>query len=121
MNKPEKVWIPQNQSGELLSLLSVTATSKPNPELYLMLFRRKLQALIAQDPKEARQAMELSQEQAPELWAIAEQSSVGEWASQLVSSDSMIQLLKTIDWSKPGRVSESQEPISLQEITEQML
>jgi len=52
-----------------------------------------LQKLVKADPKEARKALEMSQEQAPELFLIAQSHPQSQWATALMNSDSMLNLL----------------------------
>lgn len=57
--------------------------------LYLMLLQNLLQRLIDTNPTVARNAMEISADAAPELWAVAARSPRSDWASELVRSDSL--------------------------------
>ena len=100
MNSLSRVWQPATGPG--LSLPQQQALSVPDPKgpmgrsLYLSLLEGKLTALVAADPQEARGAMEMSQEAAPDLWAIAEQSPPSRWASELVRSDGVNALLSAV-------------------------
>ena len=52
-----------------------------------------MQRLVDADPKAAREALEMSQEQAPELYLIAQNQPPSQWPQSLMSSDSMHSLL----------------------------
>ena len=52
-----------------------------------------LERLVDADPKAAREALEMSQEQAPELYLIAQNQPPSQWPQSLMSSDSMHSLL----------------------------
>ena len=115
-----KVWMPDGPlSAPQRRLLSVTASSKPQRSLYLSLLEQKLDALVKENQTAARQALELSQEQAPELWSIAEQSPPAQWAPQLVRSEGMQRLLAEVKWDSPGSLQSVQKQ-SLLEIVEQL-
>lgn len=122
MNTSPQAWLPAGQdlSREQSRLLSVPTRSKPTPSLYRDLLARKLQVLIDADPKEAQRAMEMSREQAPELWMIAENEPRRNWGQALMSSDSMQILLNQVDWSLPGMVREAPTEQSLIELLEQI-
>ena len=52
-----------------------------------------LQRLVDADPRAAREALEMSQEQAPELYLIAQNQPPSQWAQSLMSSESMHSLM----------------------------
>lgn len=58
-----------------------------------LLLLQHLRRLVDKDPKAAREAMEMSQEQAPELHLIAQSQPVTQWPQSLMSSDSMHSLM----------------------------
>jgi len=70
MDTSRKFWIP---AGATLSrsqalILAIPSPHKPDPQMFKDQFGRKLQSLIDQLPfKEARAALELSPEHAPNL------------------------------------------------------
>ena len=120
MNNMQTYWIPKGSlTPGQASLLSVPATAKPSQDLLRPLLARKLQSLIDQSPQEAQAALEMSQEQAPELYLIAKNETRSQWAQALTNSDSMQSLLSRIDWTQPGSL-ESLPPQNLQELLEQM-
>jgi hypothetical protein len=84
-------------------------------DLYRHLLAVKLDGLIQQDPKEALQAMEMSAEQAPDLYSIAQQRPRSEWAAAIVQSDSLMPLLAKV--TTKGRLLPKQEQ-PLREILE---
>ena len=115
-----KVWMPDGPlTAPQRRLLSVTASSQPKPDLYRNLLEQKLSQLVSQDEQAARQALELSQEQSPELWEIAEENPPNQWGPMLARSESMQRLLAQIAWNKPGSL-QPQKPQSLMEIAEQL-
>ena len=117
MSSSRKVWIPGGVPPEAEMALSVEASGKPiTPALYRLLLARKLDSLIQADPQAARSALEMSQEQAPELWAIAEQYPMGQWGSAIVGSDLMMALLGQM--AGPGRLGQPEPPQSLREVIE---
>ena len=59
----------------------------------LLLLSQHLRKLVEADPQEAREALEMSQEQAPELFLIAQNQPQAQWAQSLMSSDSMRSLM----------------------------
>jgi DNA-directed RNA polymerase subunit F len=73
------------------------ASSRPQPlteqERDHQSLLEHLQKLVKADPKAAREALEMSQEQAPELLQIAQNQPPNQWAEALMSSDSMRSLL----------------------------
>ena len=58
-----------------------------------LLLSKHLERLVYADHKAAREALEMSQEQAPELYLIAQNQPPSQWAKSLMSSDSMLSLL----------------------------
>lgn len=90
MTSSQKAWLP---AGLPLALAVPMPPQPMTPSLYRDLLQTRLDELIQQDVKAARRAMELSQEDAPGLWAIAEQYPSSQWASAIVRSDQMTNLL----------------------------
>ena len=119
MSNSNMVWVPSGLPGNLGQALSV-----PNPgqkemthDLYRHLLAAKLDRLIQADPMEARQAMEMSVEYAPEFYSIAQDYQPMEWAIQIVMGDTLMPLLSQV--TEKGTLEPAQEQ-SLQEILEQM-
>ena len=75
-----------------------------------------LQKLIKINPKEARRAMEMSQEHAPELFLIAQGQPLSQWAESLMNSDSMHSLLSR----NPSQAKTLLEQPDLQSLLEQL-
>ena len=65
-------------------------TARESAHLSLL---QHLQRLVEADHKAAREALEMSQEHAPELYLIAQNQLPSQWAQSLMSSDSMQSLL----------------------------
>ena len=57
------------------------------------LLARHLRRLVDADPKAAREALEMSQEHAPELYLIGQYQPPSNWAQAVMSSDSMHSLM----------------------------
>ena len=87
---------------------------------YIQLLARKLQSLIDQDGQRAREAMEMSQEHAPELSLISQEQPPTRWGTSLTNSDSMHSLLSRLDWTKPGKVQSLPQPSDLQSLLEHL-
>lgn len=116
MNDSSKVWLPKGVPSGTEMLLSVPDPGRPmSAGLYRSMLAAKLAELIQADPKAALRALEMSQEEAPELWAIAQQYPIEQWAIALVRSDQMTRLLAGIDGT--GHLS-APKPVSLLEILE---
>ena len=121
MNNTETVWVPASESltPSQRMALAVPARAKPEQDLYNDLLAEKLQALVDQDPKEAKWSLLMSQEHAPEMWMIEGNYFPREWGQAIRRSDSAQSLLNQIDWAQPGQLIENPN-LSLQEILEQL-
>lgn len=116
----KRVWMPAGDLSEAQRLaLSVEASNLPDPMVYQNLLQAKLQALVDADPQEARRALEMSQENAPEMWAIAHEHSPRQWGVQLANSDMMGQLKARANLLLPGKLARA-EPQPLWEILEML-
>lgn len=113
MNDSRTHWLPSEMP---MSLSVPFSSSQPSRSQYLSLLQAKLDEQIKADLKDARQAMEMSQESAPELWSIAEQNPLSQWASALVKSDRLNSLLPN-PW---GGEQVEPEQTSLREMLEQL-
>jgi hypothetical protein len=103
---PQSLSVP-NQGG-----------SPPSLGVYLSLLASKVQHLVDADPRAARRALELSQEAAPDLWAIAEQSPTSQWGQALVASDQLHSLLPQ-PWS--GQKMPEPDPLpNLEQVLESL-
>ena len=79
-----------------------------------LLLRQHLRRLVSADPQAARQALEMSQEQAPELYQIAQSQPQSQWAESLMNSDSMHSLMSR----NPSQVKTLLETTDLQSLLE---
>ena len=121
MSNTKPFWQPAgNLSEPQAQALCVRAVEKPDQEVYLSLLTRKLQQLIDQSPQEALLALEMSQEQAPELYQIAQSQTQAQWAQALMNSDSMHSLMARVDWNLPGQQVPEPLDASLQSLLEQL-
>ena len=121
MSSSRKVWIPGGAPPEAEMALSVEPPRRPmTPALYRSLLVLKLDSLIQADPQAARSALEMSQEQAPELYLIAQNQPIRQWPQSLMSSDSMHSLLSRLDWTMPGKVQSLPQHSDLQSLLEQL-
>jgi hypothetical protein len=99
------------------------------PGMLRDLMAHKLEAMVNQDPREALSAMEMSNDQAPELWEIAQNNPRHEWGAQIMQTDGAQKLLNLIDWTKENKgrfpLTESQKATlaetSLRSILEMMV
>jgi hypothetical protein len=96
------------------------AKAKPSQEVYQSLLMGKIQELVSQAPAEAKAALEMSQEHAPELYQIAQSQPQHQWAASLMNSDSMQSLTGRVDWNLPGELMQAQPEVSLRNLLEQM-
>jgi len=120
MTNTRRLWLPAGDlTQEQRLALSVETGSKPPPDLYRQMLAQKLQALVDEDPQAARRGLEMSQEQAPALWAIAEESRPSEWGQRLMMCDPMDALISKADLAKPGTLSQ-EEPLELMDILEML-
>ena len=79
-----------------------------------------LQRLVEADHKAAREALEMSQEHAPELSLISQEQPPTRWGTSLTNSESMHSLLSRLDWTKPGKVQSLNQPSDLQSLLEHL-
>ena len=81
-----------------------------------LLLSQHLERLVDSDPRAAREALEMSQEQAPELYLIAQNQLQSQWAQSLMSSDSMQSLLSR----SPSQAKNLLEHNDLRSLLEQL-
>lgn len=121
MNDTSKVWMPAGKLSEVERiLLAVPTANKPDESLFLDLLASKLQGMVDADPEAARRALEMSQDQAPELWAIAEEASPAEWGQRLIHSEGLRRLTSHVDWSMPGNLRKLDDSLTFPEIAEML-
>ncbi|MBC7705009.1 MAG: hypothetical protein H7274_13835, partial [Rhodoferax sp.] len=76
-----KMWVPLDALDGTAHALSVIDPGGPMTyDLYRDLLRQKLDVLIQANPREARRALEMSNEHSPELWTIAANNPAQDWA-----------------------------------------
>lgn len=120
MTTTNKFWIPAgSMTAQQALVLAVQTPSKPDREVFGQILAQKFQQLIDQSPQEARAAMEMSQEQAPELYLIAQTQPPDKWAQAMMASDSLGSLLSQVDWEQPGKV-QSLQTQNLRSLLEQL-
>jgi hypothetical protein len=95
MSDSKQVWVPNGLPANQAQALSVPAQGQTTMTLHLyrQLLEQKLNQLIQSDPTEAREAMEMSVDQAPELFSIAQNYPVMDWANQIVQGDTLMPIL----------------------------
>lgn len=118
MSNSNMAWVPSGLPPALARALSVPHPGKTamTRDLYLSLLESKLGRLIQENPQEAQQAMEMSLEQVPEMYAIAQSQPPTAWATAIVQSDSLMPVLAKV--SVANGTQELQQPQSLMEILE---
>lgn len=114
MNNSTRAWLPSGLDYPPLAVIAPQAPDRPG---FRSLLQRKLEALIAEDPKGAQRALEASRESSPEMWAIAESVPPQEWAGAILRSDSMNALLGPANWEGTWQVLPP-ENVSLAQIVE---
>lgn len=126
MSNSSKHWLPAAPGltlGQRWALAVPERTSGPmTQQQYLLRLEDKLQQLARPlTPSELRAALELSQEQLPEIYSLAQEGlTADELGTVLLQSDSLQLLLNRIDWTSPGETRPSREQ-SLDEILEQLM
>lgn len=120
MSDSKTVWVPNGLPSNLARALSVQAPGQTPmaPDLYRQLLEQKLDQLIQADPAEAREVMEMSAEQAPEFYSIAQNYPVMDWASQMVQGDTLMPLLAKVT---PQGTVEPQRAQSLRQVLEALV
>ena len=128
MTSMNKLWVPKtptlNDAQRAALSVPYSSPQPMQPEILRNLLEQKLDRLIAANPQQARETLEMSNEQAPELWEIAEQSNPSEWGTLLVRSDGFQRLLDQIDWkaeAKKGTNPPRPEPSHLRAMLEQII
>lgn len=102
-------------------LLTIETRAEMTPDLLTACLATKLQALVDADPAAAREALEMSEEYAPEMYQIAQERNQAHWGYAIATSDSMMCLMNKLDWAqerigKPALLN--MEPITLLEAME---
>lgn len=86
-------------------------------ETYMDAFEFMVQQLIDTDRQGAREALTMSCEHFPEIYAIGENSSYRAWAAKFRWSDTFDALVNRFDFDEPGAVFHKPQP-SLSELIE---
>jgi hypothetical protein len=112
------VWLPGGLPEVVQMALSVPSSSATmDRSLFLSALESKLDALVRENPREARLALEMSQEVAPEFWEIAQSYQSKDWAAQIVHTDVMSHNLTCL--SSKGQLTDPPDPpLTLREILE---
>ena len=76
---------------------------------YLDRLEELLSRIIEQDPRGAKDAMQMSAEYLPEPYSIAKMHFSNHWAAQLRWSDALSSTLNKFDFSKPGWIQEFED------------
>ena len=125
-----RVWFPRT---EALTETQRAALMVPyqgqrqqmNRSILLSLLAEKLGREVMADVQEARSALMMSEDHAPELAEIQNNYQPKEWGQQIARSDGMTQLLDRLDWSQEVQNGYSPLPrpeaISLLETLEQIV
>lgn len=101
--------LPKPSTTQILKQVSPAQRLTPQEEGRFLLARH-LRRLVDADPKAAREALEMSQEHAPELYLIAQYQPPSNWAQAVMSSDSMHSLM-----------AQAREPEEMQELMQGLL
>ena len=113
MNGSAKHWLPSGLPPQF----AVSSPQKPDRPAYLSALRSRLASLLRADPEAALAGLQMSQEAAPELWAIAEQVPQGQWPDALIRSDRLQSLLPDPWQVEPLK---QPEPDNLRELLESL-
>jgi hypothetical protein len=98
MDSMNAVWMPTRQ-GQLLPGLWVPwirAAATMTPQQYRDLLKARLEEELSAHPEQARQWLEATPEQSPNLYAIAKSSPPQDWPEQIMTCDQMQMLLARI-------------------------
>lgn len=107
-----------NSSLKASPALKLPAAAQPQAltaqEDVLLQLSLHLRKLVQDDPQAAREALEMSQEQAPELFQIAQSQPAAQWPQSLMNSDSMRSLMSR----SPSQVKTLMEQPDLRSLLE---
>ena len=112
-----KWWWPQTTEEYQVVLAVQTTESEMTPQLHNLLMESKLRRLVQED-ENPKETMMMSVEHLPEMYQIAQETEVSNYATAIMYSDSMGALMSKIIWplEKTEILEEQQETI--QEWTE---
>ncbi|TCQ81605.1 hypothetical protein [Pseudomonas sp. JUb52] len=98
-------WAPSNVPDLEIALAVELISPRPmTPALHRDLMEYKLERLVREAGKYARQILEGSEEYAPEMYVIAQDSNPEHYAISILHSDTMMQALNQIDWSRQNEL-----------------
>lgn len=120
MQKPKRVWQPEDRRGNVLEALAVPFNGLLiTPNLFKSLLEDRLRDLVQADPQQAERQLQMSAEHMPELYLIARNNPPRDYPQQIVMSDQMQIILNRIDFQKGviTHLAPSEMP-TLQEIVE---
>ena len=106
MAASRRYWAPKTAPSNVRMMLAVDRGPEPPEQAmdeatYLDLMREKVERLVeAAGPDEAARLLEMSPEQMPELEAIRSSQPQASWATALLNSDLMSELMRKINWSR---------------------
>jgi hypothetical protein len=123
MDNMKRVWAPRTVPEELQAVLAVEATWPITPSQHESLMRSKIVRLFEEaGPREAHDALEMSEEHFPEMALIARNQMQKDWPDALMDSDTMGAMLARIKWAKEGPLtSEAVKMDLLEQMEEQSL
>lgn len=101
-------WAPSNLPHLEIALAVELISPQPMTRaLHTKLMKYKLEKLVREAGKYARQILAGSEEYAPEMYAIAHNSNPEHYATAIMYSDTMMQALNQIDWSQQNALPRS--------------
>lgn len=103
MSNTMKHWAPKSVAPSLSAALAVkySGQQEMTPALHQQLLTDKVRKLFKEAGEaRAQQAMEMSPEHLPELYAISQQAMPMELPQQLMASDTMMAALNQINWAE---------------------
>ena len=120
--RTRRYWSPVSVEPSLFALLAVENTTGLSMDdvLHRQLMEEKVIRLFEEAGRdEAQAALEMSAEQAPELWSIREYRPRREWPLAVMDSDTMMARLNQIDWGTETSRSPAYHPTQ-EEIAEML-
>lgn len=120
-------WAPKNVPPHLQTALAVELPSvrAMNASLHRQLMEDKVERLVRDAGAQAKAALQMSTEHAPELQAISQEIEPAHWPIAIMRSDLMQDALGAIDWSQQkglplpaSQIAEALQEQSLQSLLE---
>ncbi len=126
MTDPTRYWAPRSVPSNLTMILAIDRgpggpdrRAIPLEWEYRLEMADKVAKLFAAAGDDARNALEMSAEHMPELWAIRQGEPEASWPAALMLSDAMVRLLGHIDWQQEAS-GDLPNPASAQEIRDEL-